>query len=192
MHRNITHYSVLYLLLGGLLASQQSCSFKSWRSFAQENEYGRVQLKPEAVTLKTTFDPSAASRISTDKVYHFYKENTGLNTESLFTIRFFPGGQYAFFAQSISPIAHRSHNDYNFNELNKASHVGYYNIKGDEVVLEYPNLQYSRSGKSNLDSYKILPNGDLQSLTTSASDYEAVYKKVSPAGTPLVAVSPDW
>ena len=109
-----------------------------------------------------------------------------------FVIRFFENGQYAFFTRNEKPIIHLSYENIDYNDLQKASYVGYYNIKENTVIIELPNHLFRRSGKRNLDKYKVLSNGDLESVTKSASDYRAVYKKILISEKSLKEVYPDW
>ena len=149
-----------------------------------------MQLKE--MKFKESFDKSKIDLVDLNVIYYYHRENTNINMEFNFIIRFFKNGQYAFFANSKKPITHLSYEDINYNDLQKASYVGYYNIKGNTIIIELPNHLFRRSGKRNLDKYKVLSNGDLESITKSASDYGAIYKKTPINEKILMRTIPDW
>lgn len=166
----------------GVLSSQES--------FITKNQYGRTQLKE--MKFKESFDKLNIDLIDVNAIYYYHRENTNIDMEFNFIIRFFENGQYAFFARNEKPIIHLSYENIDYNDLQKASYVGYYNIKENTVIIELPNHLFRRSGKRNLDKYKVLPNGDLESITKQASDYGAVYKKIPLSEKSLIEVVPDW
>ena len=169
----------------------QCCGiFPSQKSFIIKNQYGRIQLKE--MKFKESFDKSKIDLVDLNVIYYYHRENTNINMEFNFIIRFFKNGQYAFFANSKKPITHLSYEDINYNDLQKASYVGYYNIKGNTIIIELPNHLFRRSGKRNLNKYKVLSNGNLESITKSASDYGAIYKKTPINEKILMRTIPDW
>ncbi|MFV0530273.1 MAG: hypothetical protein ACK5MD_02420 [Flavobacteriales bacterium] len=151
-----------------------------------------MQLKPGYIELKNSFNNTKIELIDKNAIYYYHRENTNIDMEFNKMIRFFEKGQYAYFSQSEKPIVHLSYESIDYNNLEKASYAGYYNIKDSIIVLEKPNHLFRRSGKRNLDKYKVLLNGDLESITKQASDYGAVYKKIPLSEKSLIEVVPDW
>jgi len=116
----------------------QCCGiFPSQKSFIIKNQYGRIQLKE--MKFKESFDKSKIDLVDLNVIYYYHQENTNINMEFNFIIRFFKNGQYAFFTNNKEPITHLSYEDINYNDLQKASYVGYYNIKGNTIKIYYKN-----------------------------------------------------
>ena len=116
----------------------QCCGiFPSQKSFIIKNQYGRIQLKE--MKFKESFDKSKIDLVDLNVIYYYHRENTNINMEFNFIIRFFKNGQYAFFTNNKEPITHLSYEDINYNDLQKASYVGYYNIKGNTIKIYYKN-----------------------------------------------------
>lgn len=171
----------------------QGCTVvKGWESFMIKNEYGRTQLKPQYMILKGSFDKSRASVIDTNAIYYYNSEDKLIDMEFNFILRFFENGQYAFFGGSQKPVSPLSHEDINYNNLDRAGTVGYFDVNDSIITLEYPNQFFRRSGKRNLDKYKILPNGNIESITKAASDYGAVYQKILISNKSSLKIVPDW
>lgn len=160
----------------------------SWKTYISQNSYGRMQLKE--MKFKESFKNINNELIDDNSIYYHHSDDPKIDMEFNFIIRFFKNGQYAFFARNENPIINLSYNDIDFNDLKKANYVGYYKIKDKIVIIEYPNHLFRRAGKRNLDKYKILNNGDLESITNGASDYKSIYKKISVEN--LKQVIPDW
>lgn len=176
-----------------MLCTVQGCTVvQGWQSFMIKNQYGRTQLKPQYMKLKGSFDKSGASIIDTNAIYYYHTEDKLFDMEFNFIIRFFDTGQYAFFASTNKPIINLSFEDIDYLDLEKATNVGYYKIKDSTVILEKPNHLFRRAGKRNLDKYKVLFNGNLNSVTNAASDYQAVYTKIKLNQLLNDKIKPDW
>lgn len=167
-----------------------STNCTSLKSTIYKNQYGRMELKE--MHFKESFDKSKIDILNTNTIYYHHRENQSIDMEFNYVIRFFESGQYGFFTENRKPILPLSYNDLNYNNLDKATYVGYYNIKDDIIILEKPNHLFRRSGKRNLDKYKVLLNGDLKSITNQASDYNAIYKKINLNERNLKELVPDW
>ncbi len=169
------------------------CSLiQGYDNYTIVNEFGRVQLKPEYIGLKESFYISKENPIPFDAIYFHHRENKAIDMEFNFVIRFFSTGQFAFFGGNQKPIKGLTYEDYKYNELSRASQVGYYNLKDSVISVEYPNHLFRRAGRRNLDEYKILPNGNLKSITRDASDYKAVYEIITTTEKGILPVVPDW
>lgn len=170
-----------------------SCSLiQGYDNYAIENEFGRRQLKPGYVELKKSFDKSAIIHIDTDAIYYHQRENIDIDMKFYKLIRFFEGGRYAFYSYNQKPIQNGSYDLLDYNNLKKPVYVGYYNIADSIITLEKPNHLARRGGRSNLDKYKILYNGNLKSITRAASDYNAVYERIKSTEKGILSVEPDW
>lgn len=185
--------NTLLVLLFVFLVS--SCRLtQHYSNYIEENQYGRTKLK-EMKLKRNSEKLLVTSKISIDAVYYYYNEDIVMDTEFKKTIRFFEYGQYAFFSSFTKPIENQlnsSEKMIDYNNLEKATYVGYYNIKDSIIILEKPNHLFRRSGQRNLDKYKVLPNGDLKSITRQASDYGAIYKKIPITEKSFIEVVPDW
>jgi hypothetical protein len=169
------------------------CSLiQGYDNFTIVNEFGRVQLKPEYIELKKSFDISKKNPISFDAIYFHHSENKTIDMEFNFVIRFFSTGQFAFFGGNQKPIIGLTYKEYQYNELSRASDVGYYNVKDSLITVEYANNLFRRGGRRNLDEYRILPNGNLKSITRAASDYKAVYEIITSTDQGIKQLEPDW
>lgn len=149
-----------------------------------------MQLKE--MSFKDSFDKSKIDVLNTNTIYYHHRENQSIDMEFNYIIRFFETGQYAYFTKKSEPILPLNFDDLNYNDLDKASYVGYYNIRENVIILEKPNHLFRRSGKRNLDKYIVLPNGDLKSVTRQASDYNAIFKKLNLEDDNLKSLIPDW
>lgn len=178
------------LLITALLSS---CSLiQGYDNFVLKNQFGRTQLKPKNIKLDKSFDSSKINIVDTDAIYFYRSEDTAINMEFNLIMRFFSTGQFALFGGNQKPIIGLSYDNYQYNNLSRASVVGYYNINDSVITVEYPNHLFRRAGRRNLDEYRILPNGNLESITREASDYEAVYKKILATEKGILPVEPDW
>lgn len=177
---------IIILLSIFLLLQLQSCNvLKGWQSYSVQEPNGRSYLKD--MKFKESFKSEMGDLIDENAIYYRYYENESIDFKLHSGIRFFKTGQYIGYGS-------RDELDYSiFTELKKGG-IGYYNVKVKDsiIILEYPNHLFRRSGKRNLDKYKILSNGDLESITKSASDYGAVYKKIPLSEKNLIEVVPDW
>lgn len=169
------------------------CSLvQGYDNFTIVNESGRVQLKPQYIELNESFDLAGENPINFDAIYFYHRENKTIDMEFNFILRFFSTGQFAFFGGNQKPIIGLTYKDYQYNELSQASHVGYYNVNDSIITVEYPNHLFRRAGRRNLDEYKILPNGNLKSITRDASDYKAVYEIITNTNKGIQQLEPDW
>jgi|AntDeeMinimDraft_5_1070356.scaffolds.fasta_scaffold13495_2 hypothetical protein len=183
----------LKILIVLVFLSFESCSLiQGYDSFTITNEFGRSQLKPNYIKLDKTFDKDSSKIIDIDAIYFHQSEDEGINMKFYFLIRFFEGGQYAFYAYNQKPIQSDSYELLEYNDLSKPVYVGYYNIVDSIVTLEKPNHLFRRGGRRNLDKYKILHNGNLKSITRAASDYNAVYDRIKSTEKGILSVEPDW
>jgi hypothetical protein len=180
----------LLMLLIFICVSQGCTVILGYRYHVDINQHDRRQLKK--MNFKKTFDQSKTGILDSHAIYFHHSKDESIDMEFNFIIRFFETGQYAFFARNVSPIIGLSHEDIDYNDLKRATYVGYYNIKKDFVIIEYPNHLFRRGGIRNIDKYKVLPNGDLKSITKIASDYGAVYNKIPLSENDLINVAPDW
>lgn len=173
----------LYLLIIACLI--QGCANLKPNSYAVINPDSRTYLID--MKFKNSFKPEMASLIDENVIYYRYYKNESINFELHSGIRFFKSGQYIGYG-SKEELDHSI-----FTQLNKGG-IGYYNskVKDSIVIIESANLLYRRSGKRNLDKYKVLPNGDLKSITRQASDYNAIYKKINLNESNLKELVPDW
>jgi len=158
----------------------QGCN--NWQYYISQNSYGRKQLKD--MKLKKSFDSSKIDLVDLNAIYYHHDVDESINMEFNFIIRFFKNGQYAFFSRSDKPIVNLTYKDVDFNDLNKASEVGYYNVKNKTVKVEFPNHPLVGS----LKKYRVLPNGDME--LRIASNYKHIYKKILVEN--LKDVKPDW
>lgn len=168
-----------------LLWLAQGCVISKPESFAVIDSDKRSYLKE--MKFKDSFRPEMNILIDKNTVYYRYYENKAIDLKLHSGLRFFKTGQYIGYGS-------REELDYFiFTKLNKGG-IGYYNSKINDsiIIIEKPNLIFRRAGKRNFDKYKVLPNGDLKSITKQASDYGGIYKKIPLSENSLEEFIPDW
>ncbi len=128
---------------------------------------------------KESFKKSMSEKIDSNVIYSNFYEDLSINYTIYTYLRLFNTGQYALF------FSKEKRTDFN---LQKARFVGYYNVKGDILYLEIPNTIFSKSGKRIIDKYKILSNGNLESIERKKVNIE-FYQKTK---FETLFTTPDW
>jgi|GEM_PF-1073533 len=169
------------------------CSLiQGYDNFTIVNEFGRSQLKPKYITYKDTFKNDSKRIIKYDAIYFHNSYNSQTGTKYYQLIRFFEGQRYAFYAYNQNPIKDNNFEIIEYNDLKRPVYVGYYKVRDSIITLEKPNHLFRRAGRRNLDEYRILPNGNLKSITRDASDYKAVYEIITNTDQGIKQLEPDW
>lgn len=175
----------LLLVFFGFFVS--GCSvILGWRHYSVHEPNGRVYLKK--MSFKETFKPQMAGLIDENAVYiSFFKRNYDEGVQlRYFGVRFFNSGQYIFRSGGGWDV------DYDgFNHL-KQGFVGYYNFdnKKNTIIIEMPNFLFRRSGYASMDEYKVMYNGDLESITSGSPDRGLIFFKIN--SNKIKLVQPDW
>lgn len=169
------------------------CSLiQGYDNFTIVNEYGRSQLRPEFIIFNDSLNNDSKIIINYDAIYFYNRYNSKTGTKYYKLIRFFEGQRYAFYACNQNPIQDNNFDIIEYNDLKKPAYVGYYKLIDSTLTLEKPNHLFRRAGRRNLDEYKILPDGNLKSITRDASDFKAVYEIISNTDIGILPVVPDW
>ena len=81
----------------------QCCGiFPSQKSFIIKNQYGRIQLKE--MKFKESFDKSKIDLVDLNVIYYYHRENTNINMEFNFIIRFLKMVNMLFLLTIKSPL----------------------------------------------------------------------------------------
>jgi len=151
-------------------------------TYIDTNENGRQKLK--TMHFRSSFRPEMAQFIDITEVYINIYENKASNYISYKYLRFFKDGQYALFENDKKDI--------DVNKLSKARFVGYFNVVNDNLLIEIPNVSFSRTGKNHILRFNILDNSNLEEIPDNKvrTSVVRIYKKEK--NDNLFGVIPDW
>jgi len=127
-----------------------------------------------------SFTKEMMNKIEADAIYVSYYEDNSINYKMYTYLRFFKFGQYAFF--------HSKTKNVDINDIQKASFVGYYNIKNDVLLLEFPNTSFSKAGKRVIRKFVI--EGDTLKEKRKSNETETIFTKIKIKE--IAPVLPDW
>lgn len=128
----------------------------------------------------TSFTKEMSLKIEDDAVYFNYYENPSINYKLYGYIRFFNSGQYAIFSSNKENV--------DVNDIQKASIVGYYNIKNDVLLLEVPNTSFSIAGKSVIRKFRMIQDTLIEKR--KKGETERIFNKIKIKN--LKPIYPDW
>lgn len=166
-------------LLIMLVLLTSSCRLmQHYTKYMDENQYGRLHLKK--MKFEKTFTKEMSNKIEVDAIYFNFYEDETINLKTYSYIRFFSSGQYAIFHSKTEKV--------DINNLEKASFVGYYNIKSDLLLLEFPNTSFSRAGKRIIRKFVI--EGNSLKEKRERNQKEKIYTKITLKE--IQPVLPDW
>lgn len=172
MNKTIRNFLILFTLI-----TLSSCRLMlHYTNYIEENEYGRMHLKN--MKFKKSFKPEMANSIDVNSIYFNFYEDTSINYKMYGYWRFFNDGQYATFRSNTD--------DVNINNFDKAFMVGYYNVIGNKLLIEFPNTSINEPGKRVILKFEILNDGIKQ---IKPKKY-LVYKKIGTDN--LLPINPDW
>ena len=160
-------FSVLLLII------VSSC----YTSHVSTNRFGREELKTKRY--KKQFKEGMEVKIDTTCVYYCYYENSSINYRQYAYLRFLNKGKYAYFISTTDSII-------DINNLNIASHVGYYLTNDNTLKLETPTGNFNTSSYRVIWTFTISNDGKL----IQKDNFKNVYSKVQNIN--LKPVNPDW
>ncbi|PIF33126.1 hypothetical protein CLU81_3701 [Flavobacterium sp. 9] len=169
------------ILLIIIVLFSTSCRLtQHYTKYIDKNQYGRLHLKN--MKFEKSFTKEMMNKIEADAIYVNYYENNSINLIGYSYLRFFKFGQFATF--------HSKTENANINDIQKASVVGYYNIKNGILLLELPNTSFSKAGKRSIRKFVIA--GDTLKLKEKikSNETETIFTKVKIKE--IAPVLPDW
>lgn len=113
---------------------------RGYDNYIETNVSGRKELKKK--NFKDSFKSEMTNRIDCKNVYYNFYENQEINYKRHRYLIFYKTGQFAYFSSEL--------NDINLDDLDGANFVGYYNVKGNKLILETP------TGNFNTAHYRVL------------------------------------
>ena len=166
MVKRLSFFALLLIMATGCYTSRVS-----------NNKFGREELKTKRYSKQ--FKEGMNAKIDTTCVYYRYYENSLINYKQYAYLRFLSKGKYAYFIGTTDSII-------DVNNLNMASHVGYYIIKNNIVKLETPTGNFNTADYRVIWKFTVSDDGEL----IEKNGLKRVYEKVG--NISLKHVNPDW
>lgn len=164
---------IRYLAFLIILISITSC----YNSVVASNQYGRKELIHKNYSKK--FNNGMETKIDTASVYYRYYENNSIDYKIYTYLRFFSKGQYACFISESDSII-------DINNLDKASHIGYYIMNDNTLELETPTGNFNTRSFRVIWDFEISKSGNL----LRKGKFPATYIKSK--NIDLKPVKPNW
>ena len=156
-----------------LLIIATSC----YNSRITNNYFGRKELKTKRYPKQ--FKEGMDAKIDTKSIYYRYYEDSLINYKQYAYLRFLSNGKYAYFISTTDSII-------DINNLNIASHVGYYITKNNIIKLETPTGNFNTPSYRIIWEFSISDDGKL----IEKGGLKRIYHKAH--NISLKYVNPDW